>query len=441
MMNQRFWLSTPLVATVLSIPITGNAQTRNIDNLYVDLAVPDLPAMALLDLNPSKVNHPGTLKELSTSVFPIAGSTSVIGPGVAMAWAPVYTFAKSVDSYRRSPLRHLAFSVVTAKDGSGDAVNTGTGVRFMLFDRGDSVMSKDYENAIFGILESMDAPTPATQKFMMNKAAPVVVAVAALMTNDPMTQGKITADLLGQWDLRAGPPSPFTPVAKIQTFEMAVMKVAKKYKVAAPTLPNDLRMQLTNLAMDFMEEATKAVSAGPAMKTRIAQLDKQFRDDHWNAASAIVDFGVAGNSASGRWADIQGRAWGGLVSVALPGGRHSQIVLQLQGRDKRGTESKERSYVGSGARWLVGTSTRRLSIEGFTSKTDSTDVTKNGTAKRFTVGTEFRISEGFWLEAAFGSERTPSETSTWRMLSFANFKYAFRAGPRFTEIPGSVEED
>ena len=56
------------------------------------------------------------------------------------------------------------------------------------------------------------------------------------------------------------------------------------------------------------------------------------------------------------------------------------------------------------------------------------------------MGSEFRLTKGFWIEVAFGSEHTPSGSGQ-HLLSLANLKYAFRNEARFKEIPGTTEDD
>jgi hypothetical protein len=62
----------------------------------------------------------------------------------------------------------------------------------------------------------------------------------------------------------------------------------------------------------------------------------------------------------------------------------------------------------------------------------------DGVTSRYTVGTEFRVFQGFWVELAFGAEKIPAGNTS--MISLANLKYAFKSSPRFTQIPGSGDQ-
>jgi hypothetical protein len=120
----------------------------------------------------------------------------------------------------------------------------------------------------------------------------------------------------------------------------------------------------------------------------------------------------------------------------------AQLVIQSQGRRGLGSLQTERWFYSGGGRLLLGSGTKRVSAEGLVAKASDTDVTKNGVSKRITLGTEFRITDGFWLEVAFGSQWTPASTGQpgGKLLSLANLKYAFNSKPRFSEIPGSDED-
>jgi hypothetical protein len=409
---------------------------RSIDDLYVDFSVPDLPALASLGLNPSKISRPGNLKELSVSVFPIAGSTAAIGPGVAVAWAPVYTFASSIDDYRKSLLRRLAFSLVTAKEGTTSAINAGGGVRVMLVDRSDPVISEQYQADVFKLLEADDISTRRSRLFMQNEAEPTVQKVADLMSNDPLVNAKIVTGLIDVWDLRK-PPTPFAASAKRTEFDKAIAAAAQANSVPLPTIGPALNKEIDELIGSFLSEV---VTAASALKAKLAKLDEKFREAHWNAAAASVDAGIVSQSSDGSWRGLQGRKTGASLSAAFPAGAHGQLIAQLQGRKGLGTDPSERSYVGGGARWIVGTSTKRFSGEAFVANADDKTEAQNGKSSRFTVGGEFRVAKGFWFELAFGSEHTPASDGQ-HLLSLANLKYAFKNEPRFKDIPGSVEEE
>jgi hypothetical protein len=435
------WVSMPAIAS-------AQAEKATLDSLYVDFSVPDLPAVAALGLNPTKVNKPGTLKELSVAAFPIVGGDSSIGPGVAIAWAPVYSFAKSLDDYRKPVLRRLAFSLVTAKDGTTSAVNAGGGFRLVLFDHADPAVtpqpslpcdkrsSDDYECGVIKILESEDGPTRRSRVFQSQEAEPVVRQIAELMTNDSTVVAQLEAALLTPWDLRKG-PTPFTAAGQRAAFNRTLEAAAKDQKLPVPTIDQALSAKLDALSASFISQAVVAAST---INAKLIAIGKVFRESHWNAASANFDVGIVARSESGNWSDLHGRTVGELLSIGFPFGNTAQLVLQAQGRQRTGTAPTEKSYYGGGAQLLVGTSTKRFSIEGLGGNADSTDDSKKGSSYRFTVGTEFRVASGFWLEVAFGGEHLPGSTNS-HLLSLANFKYAFKNEPRFSQIPGSVDEE
>jgi hypothetical protein len=451
-MSRHVWQLLSVTVTCVLVSHVALAQAKKdaptVDTMYVDFSVPDLPALAALGLNPNKVTQPGTLKELSVAAFPIVAGDASIGPGVAVAWAPVYTFARSLDDYRKPILRRLAVSLVTAKDGTTAAINVGAGFRVVLVDRADPAVSPqaglacqdrrkdDYECSVLAILASEDGPTKLSQKFQQNEAVPVLRRVAAAMSTDAAVDAQLIASLLTPWDLRNG-PTPFTADGQRRAFNKALEGAARDAKLPVPRLDEALSKEVDDLGASFL---TQAVVAASSITARLTQVGKTYREAHGNSVFVNLDAGIVGRSATGNWSDLKGKVFGTLLSASLPLGTRAQLLTQVQGRSASGTVVGEKSYVGSGVRLLVGTSTRRFSIEGFGAHVEDADAARTGTASRFTVGTEFRVSSGFWMELAFGTERKP-ETMNSHLLSLANFKYAFKSKPRFSEIPGSVQDD
>ena len=440
-MTPRFVVIACALLIACARPATTWAQgaappSRTIDELYVDFAVPDLPALAALDLNPTKIGRPGNLKEVSVSVFPLAGDAATIGPGIALAWSPVYTFAHSVDDYRNPVLRRLAFAFVTAKAGKTDAVNLGAGVRVMLVDRSDPVMSAQYQDDIFKALESGDVSTRRSRAFLQSEAEPVMTKVAGSMSPDPLVNAKIVAALLEVWDLRK-PPSPFVAEVKRRDFDNAVKAAAAANTVPAPTIGGALNDDINELVASYMSQA---FAAAASLKARLARIDEAFRESHWNAAVASIDAGIVSQSPDGSWGALARQRFGASFAAAFPLGVHAQVIGQFQSRKALGDAPTETSYIGGGARFIAGTSTRRFSAEAFVAHAGDTDTANDGRSYRFTFGSEFRLTSGFWLEVAFGSEHTPAAAGQ-HLLSIANLKYSFRNEPRFKEIPGTSDQD
>src|SRR5262249_52786496 len=145
--------------------------------------------------------------------------------------------------------------------------------------------------------------------------------------------------------------TPFTSPGERAAFDRALAAAAKEHNLPVPSLNKALSDMIDSLSDAFIRQA---VGVASVMGTQLDKLSKKFKDDHWNALASSVDIGIVSRSATGHWSDLQGKKFGGLVSIAFPLGASNQIIAQGQGRHRIGGTSSETSYVGSGARWLVG---------------------------------------------------------------------------------------
>jgi hypothetical protein len=224
----------------------------------------------------------------------------------------------------------------------------------------------------------------------------------------------------------------------------ALKSAAKAEGLAEPSV-SLIDADVRGLAARYVEAASAEQSAATIaqqLTKSLAKARKKFLSDQWNATVVSVDVGSLMVSSTGSWGDLQGQQFGTSMAAAVPLGNvggPGQFVAQVQARKGVGTAPKEDWFYSFGGRALVGSATKRLSLEGVFSKASNVDATLNGVTKRFTVGTEFRVAESFWVELAFGGERTPSTAAGTSLVSLANLKYAFKSSPRYAQIPGADE--
>ena len=431
-----------VLAIALAPPAFAQTQTETkIDDLYVDFSVPDVPALALFGLNPNKVARPGDLKELSVSVLPLAAGAEQIGSGVAISWAPVYTFARSVSGYKSGVARRLEFSVATSKDAKSDAITLGTGARVILLDRSDPLLNDAFNTAILKILERSLKGPEARDAFWNTQASPVLNDIVARMTREPVAQAELKDGFLDSWDIMSVPPGT-TPALQFLRFQRVINRAADPDKNITPVdLSSDptLKARVEQLAQAFVEaEKPPAATSKAAL---VAEREK-FMEAHWNAPVVSVDVGELSRSSSGTWGDLAAQQLGTAFLATLPAGKSGEIVIQVQARKGLGDAPEEERFYSGGGRLLLGNATKRFSVEGLVSDARTLDPTTNGTTKRLTLGTEFRVSKGFWLEVAVGNVWNPGDAGHGAdLLSLASLKYAFKTKTRFTEVPGVTDEE
>jgi hypothetical protein len=403
---------------------------RTLDDYYIDFAVPDFPALTLLGFTPNKISRPGTLKELSVSFLTLANDVSTISPGLAVAWAPIQTFRpRSVDDYKKDFLRRLALSFATAKQSSGTDV--GMGVRLMWMDHADPVFSSEFDKILNSVDNIVVNNTIARQAFFTS-VEPFINDLISSRTKDPNVKDQMLASLLDpDWNIEA-PPNPPTVESQTVRVHQHFDTLAKQQGLKGLDAAEVGAVRL--LAGRYLE----ASFARPPVRLNVlVEAKKQYREQHWNAAAAQMDFGYAASSGDSTWSQLKSKSLGGLVSGTVPLGPSGQLVGQVHVRGRVGTQSGERRFVSAGGRVLFGSSTKRLSAEALLASTLTTAASSSERTSRVTVGTELRLTEGLWLEVALGSESRIGANGS-SMLSVAGVKYAFRQEPRFPTVPGAT---
>lgn len=126
--------------------LTGGEGVMKAGNVSVDLAVPEVPAMAALDVTQETVIRPASAKELSMSLLDGVDANGNLQSGLALQMSPYLVFGGSGqtlaayrNSYHRRFLARTNLSLATAKGSSDDdeAVRLGLGLSFTPWDRGD----------------------------------------------------------------------------------------------------------------------------------------------------------------------------------------------------------------------------------------------------------------------------------------------------------------
>ena len=418
-----------------------------IDDLYVDFAVPDVAALGLFGVNPSKVARPGNLKEFSLAILPLSAADANIGAGVAVSWAPVYTFAKSLDDYSGGVARRLAFSLATTKDSKSTAVSLAAGARVILHDGSDPLLDKKFNDAVSLILSASLQANEVRDAFWNDGMfSSVLNEVVGRMTPDAIKQAELKLAFMDDpWDILSA-PARLDDSVQVTRFQKAITQRADRAHgiadVDVASVPA-LTVSVESLARKYVAAVNGAPLPPATSKAKLTALRNKYLQEHWQAPVASIDVGELLTSSSGVWGDLRMQKAGLSFSAALPAGKSGQFVLQVQERKGLGDTPDERWFYSGGGRLLLGSATKRVSVEGVFSKACDVDPKKDGVTKRLTIGTEFKLSQGFWLEIATGSEWLPAKAGQHgaSLISLASLNYAFKTSSRFTQMPGADASD
>ncbi len=143
---------------------------QNAYSFKLDYNVPESPAFAVLDANPTTIMRASTPQEIVTHLASNFLSGNEVSPGLALDFNPYFTFGgrlKSVKEYRNSYGKRflanlqLSFATINSMDFPDDMLFSG-GIRATLFDSKDLIfdtqLGKDIDNAL--LPDSTDEPGP-----------------------------------------------------------------------------------------------------------------------------------------------------------------------------------------------------------------------------------------------------------------------------------------
>ena len=160
MKRLRWFLATAslTLCTTVSRPAQGLQIPEAIASTFrTDFAVPDAPAFLLLDVEPSTIVRPTTVRELAGSVSGFASSGHLSLPrAFAIEFAPALLIGGKtlrLDKYQKHPtLYRLRLSAATRRpEDSGSPTRIAVGLRVALIDQADLRTNANYIDTVTAI--------------------------------------------------------------------------------------------------------------------------------------------------------------------------------------------------------------------------------------------------------------------------------------------------
>jgi hypothetical protein len=344
----------------------GNGSTADADKANAvtpltkaigELAVPDSPAFAVLDVTPSSVTRPGTTSALGVGLLQGLDANGNLQSGLATDFSP-YLLANgntlTINQYRRNGkadngrsllgnLANIQFSLATAKGSSSDdkSIKLAAGLRYTIFDRGDPFIDGAMDTCMQ--TKAFDAAKDIRKKW---------------------------EDLEKSID-----PTKLTPEQ--------ILDMIKNSPIAA--------------------EESQAIEKGA----------KTCRDEHaksaWNAGAWDVGIAPTWTSATGKTNDLKSSGYGAWTSYSLPLGNRAQIIANVKYRTKEmiadpanSAAQIQQDTFSAGLRLRYGNERRTFLVEGIYIDGKQTGRPSDN-SYRYLVGGEFRITDSMWLELLTGA--------------------------------------
>lgn len=156
-----------LALGAVGLPASARAQeaaepvTKGVAASYLDLAVPELPAFAVLGIQPQRVTRPSEIREVVATFLSAYDADGSFNAGAALAWSPGRTLilpnltrgeyrGGGVGGYLRRALlvrSDLSFATTASAEDVSD-VRLAAGARFLLADAGDPIAN----DSLFALL-------------------------------------------------------------------------------------------------------------------------------------------------------------------------------------------------------------------------------------------------------------------------------------------------
>ncbi len=419
----------------------GQNDPKDLDVLYHDFSIPDLTAFTLLDVNPNNVSRPANSKEFQGGIIDIASGGKNISPGIALEWAPFITFDnrfikkdssfltyRDLEHYKKSAYRrNFQLSLASIQDSTGSKI--AGGLSFIVFDKSDPSIDLAYCNSLFELAKIAEGTVKLNhikdnflqiqdgllQKLNINAANNLNLYLAitqkleGFTNNNPVpSQDELENELL--------------PIVSANT-------VQDKNKIIK-SLVEFYISSLTDFRKLSGDNAKKAADL-------ITKTKEEYKKAHWNASIMKVGIGTIANSPENKWTSLQNEKFSSFISYAQQIKRWGQLVVMSQYSFNYSDSAEDKSQLLIGARILAGTNKIHGSLEGVYKsnkfrKVSNAEKKEDEKNLRATLGFEFNLNDGLWLELAAGIDGPSIDfTKTASMLTLANIKYTFKKEPRF----------
>jgi hypothetical protein len=412
-----------------------------LDALYSDFSIPDASAFSLLGINPSKITRPSSTKELASALVNAASSGKSISPGIAIEWAPMLTFDrrfikndsinriyKDFEHYSKTFFqRNLQLSFATVQDSGGSKV--ALGLSFVIFDKSDPKNNKQYA------LNLIEKTTEALSKLsnLNDKRSAFATYKSSAFRNLGIDIVKDEAFYIN------GPcqSSDFDKHDLVLSKDSISKLFIDKLKLPKGDIKEKTVDTLVTKFIDTYIIYQRIVNSDRTALLKIIQTEQEkYKKDNWNASILKFGIGQIWNSYDNAWQNLQSKKLTAYGALALKIKKWGQVVVLGQGGYNYDTDSINLAQVTFGVRLLVGKNNLHGSLEfgdqynAF--KTSETRPEKDQNILRSTVGIEFKINEGLWIEFAIGVTGNSIDfQKKASMLSLANIKYTFKKEARF----------
>lgn len=409
-------MSIMAILIVFNVQSQDETDTTTIDDYYIDFVIPDLAAYSLLGLENDQIVRPGNLKEFGVAISSLVGTGGNFNPSMGIEYAPFMTLFKKNEDYWKSNFKwqNLALSLATQVDDSlGNRI--AFGFKWVPIDKSEPLGDPEFNNKLSVYLKNYGPKDYSIKKQNFQNS------LAELLTAD---------GVYNESDQKIGELLNISDEDYVQKIrkDFSEQKIGSVYKYLTDSiktltsyqeLSTDNQTVLNDLVNYFTELLFERDNFNEYIKEKIKEAKEAFKKKHWNALAIQISAGWVYNSPTANYNDLDDEKFSSFISLAVPLGKsstwlgkHGQIIFHGQHTQDESilTSTDKRSSFGS--RVLLGNADNRLSIEGLYSSSSFDADVDDETFFRWSVGGEIKLSQGSWLEIAFGGlKQIEGETS------------------------------
>lgn len=433
----------------------SNSDSSDIDDFYMDFSISKVTAFSLLNVEPSNILKPGTIKEFAMGVGSYVDLNGNFKPGLAMEWAPFMTFNNNnADSWNKQFLwRNLLISGATSGDSLGG--KAALAFRWSPLDRTNPLQNDMAHKHINNLVE----------KYRKNEYGDQADLALGNFTNayynvfDEEIEKKygnrlqifdssIRDSLLKKWKVEHGSHMQ-CELAEMYLLELKLLLPSSMYQ----TDLNSLTELSEKAAVLILAELDDQLYISDAFSNELIKFKTEFKNTHWNKMALEVGGGQIFYSQNAKLLELAANYNTFYLSFATPlmwdkkknnkcfsynkFGEilrdNSQVIFQLRMQNYYAPDSTQNNSLFAGTRLLYGKSDWHISLEcGYMSQANFV-TGLDQSYLQYALGWDYRISEGNWIEFALGGTRTFSNSGRVELslLPRIAFRHAFQKESRF----------
>jgi hypothetical protein len=439
-----------------------NRDTLKTDDFYIDFATPEITAFSILDIEPNSISKPGNIKEFALGITNYVNQNGALRAGLAVEWAPIKTFDKSTENWENGSNHQLKFewknltvSLATTSDSTN--VKFAGAFKFAPIDMTNPLNNKKWVDSISDYFNSVidqriiqgEELNDAKIEFR-KRVNKIFIDMGVSM--DMLEKLSKPLDVANSYYMN-GLKSEIDSAGILYDRQMITNKVFDE--INELFIANDLSSvfnqnetdinELCEYFADLFYQHYSRTSFQSDFNEHILKMKDDFKKKNWNKLACQVSFGGLVNSEEATLNDFKNDYYSYFLSAGFPliGKKclrgtsfhtfmrnHSQLIMQIKSQHYFTQDSSENNYFFAGARILLGNYDKRFSLEiaYIHESNELTNLLQSGI--RYSIGTEIKIMDNYWLELAIGGQNFEDKTGVNILPTFA-FRHSFGNENRF----------